>query len=171
MENKRPTAEENYLDVAQKLAERATCMRRKYGAVIVKDKRVVSTGYCGAPKGEPNCADLGICYREARNIPSGQHYELCRSVHAEENATLYGTYSDMINATIYVTGLDAKTGKLVSGKPCMVCKRKIINAQIKEVVYREADGSAAHIDVADWIKEANETPFKDLDAILAKTPQ
>jgi dCMP deaminase len=171
MVDERPSAEENYLDVALKFAERATCRRRKYGAVIVNNKRVVSTGYCGAPKGEISCLELGECYREERNIPSGQNYELCRSVHAEHNATIFGTYIEMVGGTIYVAGMNAKTGELVSAKPCMMCRRDIINAQLKEVVYREADGSVVHVNVSDWVKEANENPYKDLDAILAKNPQ
>lgn len=163
----RPNKDEYYLNIALEVAQRATCLRRRYGAVIVNNDRIVSTGYTGAPRGTPNCTDLGKCYRQERKIPKGQHYELCLAVHAEMNAIIHADYEKMIGGTIYIAGQDLeKEGEpLTDAKPCMLCKRMIINAQLAKVIYRNADGTITRINVSDWIKEANEEPFKDLDEI------
>ena len=103
------TSKENYyLDIADSVLERSTCLRRKYGAIIVRNDEIISTGYNGAPRGRKNCSDLGICTRETLHIPSGERYELCRSVHAEANAIISASRRDMIGATIYLVGRDAK---------------------------------------------------------------
>ena len=102
-----------YLDIAEAALERSTCLRRKYGAVIVKNDEIISTGYNGAPRGRKNCMDLGYCVREKLNIPRGERYELCRSVHAEQNAIISASRKDMIDSTLYMVGIDAKTGKYV----------------------------------------------------------
>ncbi|MEM4248138.1 MAG: deaminase [Candidatus Nanoarchaeia archaeon] len=164
----RPSKDEYYLNIALEVAQRATCLRRKYGAVIVNNDRIISTGYAGAPRKTPNCIDLGKCYRQERRISAGQHYELCRSVHAEMNAIVHADYEKMIGGTIYIAGIDLeKEGTpLTKAKPCPLCKRMIINAQLGEVVFREADGSTTKVKVSEWITEANNEPFKDLDEIL-----
>ena len=122
----RVSKENYYLDIAQTVAERATCLRRKFGAIIVKNDVIVSTGYNGAPRGRKNCTDLNFCYRDKLNIPRGERYEMCRSVHAEQNAICQAAYYGHATAgsTIYVT---------IS--PCLTCAKLIINAGIKEVVY------------------------------------
>lgn len=127
-----------YLDIAETVAKRSTCLRRKYGAIIVKNDEVISTGYNGAPRGCTNCIDLNRCKREELNIPSGERYELCRSVHAEQNAIISASRRDMMGATLYLSGIDAKTGKgLPLSEPCSMCKRFILNSGITQVVMRQ----------------------------------
>lgn len=140
---KRPNWDEYWLDVAYDIAKRGTCLRRVYGAVIVKDNVIISTGYCGAPRGQQNCTDIGVCERQRLNVPSGERYELCRSVHAEQNAIINANPDRLLGATIYVAGIDVNTEQLAEAHPCMMCARMIINAQIAEVIYRKADGSIA----------------------------
>ena len=127
-----------YLDIAATVLERSTCMRRCYGAIIVQNDEIVSSGYNGAPRGRKNCGDLGYCAREAMNIPSGQRYELCRSVHAEANAIISAPRREVLGATLYMACKDPATGELVPGSTsCSMCRRLIINAGIARVVIRE----------------------------------
>ena len=136
-----------YLDIAASVLERSTCIRRKYGAVIVRDDEIVSTGYNGAPRGRKNCIDCGYCEREKRNIPQGERYELCRSVHAEANAIISASRRDMIGATLYLSGQDAKTGTMLDrAECCSMCRRLIINAGISKVVTTNGETN-----VRDWI--------------------
>lgn len=133
MSKQRPSKDEYYLNVAAVIATRSTCLRRQYGAVIVKDDSIVSTGYNGAARGEPNCCDVGECWREANNIPHGERYESCRATHAEQNAIISGNRADMIDATLYLAGWE--NGKPMSDpKPCLMCERAIKNARIAKVV-------------------------------------
>ncbi len=151
--------ENYYLDIAQTVLERSTCLRRCYGAIIVKNDEIVSTGYNGAPRGRKNCVDLGYCTREAMNIPSGERYELCRSVHAEANAILSAARSETIGATLYLAGRDAKTGELLSdATSCSMCRRFIINAGIKRVVIRRTETEYTVVHVEDWIREDDSLP-------------
>lgn len=136
----RPGWTEYFLDIAKAVGRRATCLRRRYGAIIVKDRIIISTGYNGAPRGEANCIDTGVCERERLNVPKGQNYELCVAVHAEQNAIINGDPIRMQGATIYIVGFNAD-GTLASGKPCLLCRRMLRNAQLKQVVYLESDGS------------------------------
>ena len=147
------TSKQNYyLDIADAVLERSTCMRRKYGAIIVRNDEIISTGYNGAPRGRKNCSDLGVCTRETLKIPSGERYELCRSVHAEANAIISASRRDMIGATIYLVGRDAKTGELLTdAMSCSMCKRHIINSGIENVVIRTGPESFRIISVAEWI--------------------
>lgn len=141
-----------YLDIAQMVLERGTCLRRNYGAIIVKNDVIVSTGYVGAPRGRVNCCDLGVCARENMNVPRGERYELCRSVHAEANAIIAASREQMIGATLYLVGKDVKTGEILKdAECCMMCKRMIINAGIKRVVVRNTENEFTSIDVRDWI--------------------
>ena len=141
-----------YLDLAEAALERSTCLRRKFGAVIVKDDEIVSTGYNGAPRGRKNCSDLGRCIREEMKIPRGERYELCRSVHAEQNAIISAPRKSMIGATLYITGVETKTGKYVeNGMPCSLCKRFIINSGITKIVHRDTKTKYREIDVQDLI--------------------
>ena len=137
-----------YLDIAEAALERATCLRRKWGAVIVSDDEIVSTGYNGAPRGRKNCTDIGTCIREELNVPRGERYELCRSVHAEQNAIISAPRKDMINATLYLVGQDAKTGEYVENSmPCSMCKRFIINSGIKKIIIRDNKESYREVEV------------------------
>ena len=125
-----------YLDIATSALERSTCLRRKWGAVIVKDDEIISTGYNGAPRGRKNCTDLGKCIREELEIPRGERYELCRSVHAEQNAIISASRREMIDSTLYLVGKNYDDKEYVeNARPCALCKRMIINAGIKEVIY------------------------------------
>lgn len=141
-----------YLDIADAVLERSTCLRRKYGAIIVRNDEIISTGYNGAPRGRRNCSDLGRCTRESLNIPSGERYELCRSVHAEANAIISASRRDMIGASLYLVGRDAHTNELLTdAMSCSMCKRQIINAGIERVVIRTGADSYRTVYVQDWI--------------------
>lgn len=142
-----------YLDIAETVLERGTCLRRNFGAIIVNNDEIVSTGYVGAPRGRANCVDLGYCTREKLNIPKGQRYELCRSVHAEQNAIISASRSDMIGATIYLACHDAKTNELYGDvEPCSMCKRAIINAGIEKVIVRTSRTEYKIFNVIDWVE-------------------
>ena len=148
----RMSKENYYLDIADAVLERSTCMRRKYGAIIVRNDEIISTGYNGAPRGRKNCSDLGRCTREELQIPSGQRYELCRSVHAEANAIISAARQDMIGATLYLAGRDAKTGELLHDTTsCSMCRRQIINAGIRKVVARIGETDFTVTDVDEWV--------------------
>ena len=143
-----------YLDIAQTVAERSTCMRRMFGAIIVKNDSIISTGYNGAPRGRKNCSDLGICMRDKLNIPRGERYELCRSVHAEANAIIAAPREQMLGATLYMVCVDPKTKQVQAGtSSCMMCKRLVLNAGIQTVVVRDTADSYREIDVASWITD------------------
>ena len=145
--------ENYYLDIAQTVAERGTCLRRNFGAIIVKNDQILSTGYTGAPRGRKNCSDLGFCLREKMNIPRGERYELCRSVHAEANAIISAARSEMIGSTLYLVGKDAKTGEIVhNANSCSMCKRMIINAGIARVVVRNSPTDFTALYVQDWVE-------------------
>ena len=143
-----------YLDIAESVLERGTCLRRNYGAIIVKNDEIVATGYTGAPRGRKNCDDTGFCMREHLQIPSGQRYELCRSVHAEANAIISAQRSDMIGATLYLAGKDVKTGAMIDyPESCSMCRRLIINAGIDTVVTRNRQGVIRAVPVQQWVEE------------------
>lgn len=142
-----------YLDIAQTVAARSTCLRKKYGAIIVKNDAILSTGYNGAPRGRKNCCDIGYCMRDKLGIPRGERYEMCRSVHAEANAIITASRDQMIDSTLYITGIDSKSGALVPDIcSCMMCKRQIINAGISTVVFRRTSEDYEIVDVNDWIE-------------------
>jgi len=141
-----------YLDIAQTVLERGTCLRRNYGSIIVKNDEIISTGYTGAPRGRANCMDLGYCMRDKLNIPRGQMYEKCRSVHSEMNACLSAARKDCIGATLYLVGKDKKTGEIIeNANSCAMCKKIIINAGIERVIIRDSKDIYRIIDVQEWI--------------------
>ena len=144
-----------YLDIAETVAERGTCLRRNFGAIIVCNDEIVSTGYNGAPRGRANCMDLGVCIREKLGIPRGERYEICRSVHAEANAIISAPRSEMIGSTLYLVGLEYKDGSYVANaNPCAMCKRLIINAGIEKVVVRDTATTYRLIDVYEsWVNQ------------------
>jgi len=143
-----------YLDIAETVAERATCLRRKFGAIIVKNDVIVSTGYNGAPRGRKNCNDLAFCQREKMGIPRGERYELCRSVHAEQNAIIAAPREQMLGATLYMACVNPEDGSLYAGcNSCMMCKRVILNAGIETVVVRDTPTEYRVIRTADWIED------------------
>ena len=141
-----------YLDIAETVLERGTCLRRNYGAIIVKNDAIISTVYVGAPRGRQNCIDMGVCVRETLKVPRGERYELCRSVHAEQNAIINAAREDMIGATMFLVGKDAKTGAYVENAcACSLCKRMIINAGIIKLIIRNNKTHYTEINVADWV--------------------
>ena len=139
LKSERSGWDEYFLKIALAVSERSTCMRRKYGAVIVNDNIIISTGYNGAPRGEMNCIDKLSCLREDLKIPKGERYELCRAVHAEQNAIINGDPVKMIGSTIYIAGYDLINGTYANGKPCLLCNRMIKNARIGKIVYYDED--------------------------------
>ena len=150
----RISKENYYLDIAETVLERATCLRRVYGAIIVKNDEIISTGYNGAPRGRANCVDMGYCSREAMKVPRGERYERCRSVHAEANAIISASRRDMVGGTIYLVGRDARTGELLAdATSCLMCRRMVINAGLEKVVIRRTDTEFEVVPVADWIAE------------------
>ncbi len=141
-----------YLDIAEAILARGTCLRRNYGAIIVNKDEIISSGYTGAPRGRQNCIDLGHCTRQKLNIPRGERYELCRSVHAEANAIISAARKDMIGATLFLVGKDMETGELDSkAESCSMCKRMIINAGIEQVIVRNTPEEYTITNVRDWI--------------------
>ena len=150
----RVSKENYYLDIAETVIGRATCLRRCYGAIIVKNDEIIATGYNGAPRGRANCVDLGSCSREAMRVPRGERYELCRSVHAEANAIISAARRDMVGGTLYLVGRDAQTGELLGdATSCSMCRRLVINAGLRRVVIRRTETAFDVVDVADWIAE------------------
>jgi len=141
-----------YLDIAQTVSERSTCLRRRFGAIIVKNDVIISTGYNGAPRGRINCTDIGACPRDQMNIPRGERYEMCRSVHAEANAIIAATREQMLGATLYMC-CTSPTGELVGGTcSCMMCKRYIINAGIERVYVRDTKDTFTIFETKDWVE-------------------
>ena len=142
-----------YLDIAEAVSGRGTCLRRNYGAIIVKNDEIISTGYVGAPRGRKNCCDMGKCVRTELNIPRGERYEVCRSVHAEANAIISASRDKMIGATMYLVGKEVSDGSYIkNSNSCSMCKRMIINAGISKVVIRDSATEYREIDVEkEWI--------------------
>ena len=141
-----------YLDIADSVLERSTCLRRKYGAIIVRSDEIISTGYNGAPRGRRNCSDLGYCMRSKLNIPRGERYEMCRSVHAEANAIICASREQMLGATLYLCGIEVEAGGYVANSTCCaMCKRMVINAGIAKVVVRDTKDEYRSFSVQEWI--------------------
>lgn len=157
----RQSKENYYLDITETVPLRGTCLRRNYGAIIVSNDEIVSSGYTGAPRGRKNCCDIGYCQREAMDIPRGTRYELCRSVHAEQNAIISASRRDMLGATMYLVGLDADGQYVKNADCCAMCKRMIINAGIERVCIRVDDTIYREIDVDDWIE--NDDSLSDVE--------
>lgn len=141
-----------YLDIAETVLERGTCLRRNFGAIIVKNDEIISTGYTGAPRGRKNCLDMGVCTREKLKIPRGTRYEMCRSVHAEANCIISASRRDMIGADLYLVGIEKTTGEYVANtSSCAMCKRQVINAGIERVIIRDDKTNYRIIPVQEWI--------------------
>lgn len=152
----RLSKDEYYLQIASSVSLRGTCLRRGFGAVIVNHDQIVSTGYAGAPRGAVNCLDVGECPRQKANIPRGERYELCRSVHAEMNAIIHAARPDMVGGTLYLAGFERDTQAAVeNAEPCKLCKRMIINAGLSRVVVRQSKDKIQSIEVDRWVKEEN----------------
>ncbi|MDO4153303.1 MAG: deoxycytidylate deaminase [Candidatus Fimenecus sp.] len=143
-----------YLDLAEMVSQRSTCLRRHFGAVLVQNDEVISTGYTGAPRGRKNCSDLNYCVRQKLNVPRGERYELCRSVHAEANAIISTSRDKMLGSTLYLVGIECDTGDYVeNASSCSMCKRLIINAGIQHVIIRDNKDDYRIIHVQKWIED------------------
>ena len=155
----RISKENYYLDIAETVLRRATCLRRVYGAIIVKNDEIISTGYNGAPRGRQNCVDMGFCTREAMKIPSVERYELCLSVHAEANAIISAARRDTVGSTLYLVGRNAQTGELLhEATSCAMCRRLVINAGIEKVIIRNTETEFSVVDVEDWVNLEDDVP-------------
>ena len=152
--DQRMSKDKYYLNIADAVLDRSTCLRRKYGAIIVKNDEILSTGYNGAPRGRKNCSDLGRCVRVQMQVPRGERYELCRSVHAEANAIISASRNECIGADLYLVGHDALSGEILpDATSCSMCRRMIINAGIKRVVVRNSKQDFTIVPVQDWIDQ------------------
>lgn len=139
-----------YLGIARAVSERSTCLRRRYGAVIVRGDRIVSTGYNGSPRGSENCCDTGYCAR--KDVPHGERYELCKAIHAEQNAIMQAGMELTNGATLYLAGVDAESGDLLEDIDCcLMCKRAVVNAGIDKVIFADGDCSYRVVDPKLWI--------------------
>ena len=160
---KRISKENYYLDIAETVLERATCLRRVYGAIIVKNDEIISTGYNGAPRGRKNCVDMGFCTREAMQVPRGQRYELCRSVHAEANAIISAARRDTVGSTLYLVGRGAQTKALLGdATSCAMCRRLVINSGIRRVVIRRTAEEFEVVEVSHWVEQEDDVPALDM---------
>ena len=156
--------ENYYLDIAETVLERSTCLRRRYGAIIVRNDEIVATGYNGAPRGRKNCSDLGGCVRERMQVPRGERYELCRSVHAEANAIISAARNECIGGTLYLAGEDAKSGAILGdATSCSMCRRMIINAGLARVVIRNTPAEFTVVPVSEWIENDDSIPESELE--------
>lgn len=145
--------ENYYLDIAETVLKRGSCMRRNFGAVIVNNDQIISSGYTGAPRGRKNCLDMNICIRNKFNIPRGERYEFCRSVHAEANAIIHASREKMLGSTLYLVGKEMDNHSYVANTcPCSMCKRLVINAGIKNVIIRDTSKKFRNINVSSWIE-------------------
>ncbi len=163
--NGRPSKDEYYLSIAREVCRRGTCLRRQYGAVLVNDDQIVSTGYAGAPRGVANCVDLGRCYRQELAVPPGERYELCRSVHAEMNAIIHASRAQTLGATLYLAGVEVNSGlPTINPEPCLLCRRVIINAGIRRVVMQPRGRGIVSADPQEWIRQENEAARQGLAA-------
>ena len=155
----RISKENYYLNIAETVLERATCLRRVFGAIIVKNDEIISTGYNGAPRGRCNCVDMGFCTREAMKVPRGERYELCRRVHAEANAIISAARRDMVGGTLYLVGRNAQTGELLhDATSCAMCRRMVINAGLSKVIIRTTASEFSVVDVQDWVNLEDDVP-------------
>lgn len=161
MEN-RPSKEEYYIGIAKEVAERGTCLRRNIGALIVRDDQIIATGYVGAPRKTRDCPGHNFCMRNKLNIPSGQRYELCRSVHAEMNAIINAARAgvNLLGGDMYVWGSNPD-GSLMNAFPCFICKKMIVNAGIVNVFCSIEDGTIKVFSIEDWQKEWTEGDITD----------
>jgi dCMP deaminase len=148
----RPGWDEYFIGIAKAVAARATCLRRRYGTVITKDNIIVSTGYNGAPSGMKDCLEVGRCTRKELQIPHGERYELCHSVHAEANAIIRASVAELMGSTIYISGFDEEDNECIS-EPCMMCKRMILNSKVAKVVYSDGNGGYVVVDPGKWLKK------------------
>ena len=151
----RPDKDHYYLNIAREVARRSTCLRRWFGAVIVKNDQIISTGYAGAARGALNCSDLGYCPRQEAGIPRGERYELCRSVHAEQNAIINAARAgvSLLGGDMYLYGSKPEEDGPIDALPCFICKKMIINAGLDRVICSTKEGGIINFKVSEWAEE------------------
>lgn len=149
MSYQRKSKHQYYLDIASEVAKRSTCLRRQYGAIIVKNDEILATGYNGAPRGEENCCDKGYCWRDANGVPHGEQYEKCVAVHAEQNAIISAARKDMIGSTLYLSGWE-NGQRITKAEPCAICARLIKNAGISQVINVDTENPAIENHAIMW---------------------
>lgn len=160
----RPSKDEYYLDLARSVCRRGTCLKVEIGAVIIRDDQVVATGYCGAPRGSKSSQEHGFCLRKQLGIPSGHRYEMCRSVHAEQNAIINAARSgtSLYEGDMYIYGkLQGADGNSIDAFPCFICKKMLINCGLKRVVCSLSDGGYKIFDVREWMEEWSKNDIID----------
>jgi len=155
MKTKRVSKDQYYLGIAEEVARRSTCFRRSIGAIIIKDDQIISTGYVGAPRKTKDSLEHGFCLRDKLNIPHGQRYELCRSVHAEQNAIINAARAgvSLLGGKMYIYGSIPGNSKPINAFPCFICKKMIINAGLERVICSTKDGKTKVFRVEDWVKD------------------
>lgn len=157
MKNKRISKDEYYMNIAKEVASRSTCFRARHGSVIIKDDQIISTGYVGAPRNTKDCLERNSCLRRDMGIPSGQRYELCRSVHSEQNALINAARSgsNLLNGRMYIYSVKLDGGKEVpiDAYPCFICKKMIVNAGLSEVITHQKNGKMRKHKISNWVKE------------------
>ena len=163
MSPKRVSKDEYYLGIAKEVAKRSTCFRRSIGAIIIRDDQIISTGYVGAPRKTKSSFEHGSCLRDKLNIPHGHRYELCRSVHAEQNAIINAARAgvSLLGGDIYIYGKTVKEDRAIDAIPCFICKKMIINAGLKRVISSGKDGKTLAFNTEDWIKDWKENDIID----------
>jgi len=163
MNSKRISKHEYYLGIASEVARRSTCFRRSIGAIIIRDDQIISTGYVGAPRKTKDSFEHGVCLRDKLKIPHGQRYELCRSVHAEQNAIINAARAgvSLLGGDMYIYGSVYRTGEPIDAIPCFICKKMIINAGIHRVITSTSEGKMRIHHVSRWIKDWQEGDIVD----------
>jgi len=162
MNTKRVSKHEYYLGIAREVSRRSTCFRRSIGALIIRDDQIISTGYVGAPRKTKDSFEHGNCLRDKLKVPHGQRYELCRSVHAEQNAIINAARAgvSLLGGDIYIHGSAQGSDLPIDAFPCFICKKMIINAGLEQVICSTADGGMKIFCVEDWIRD-----WQDADII------
>jgi dCMP deaminase len=158
----RPSKDEYYLNIAREVAQRSACFRVKIGAVILRGDQIVSTGYIGAPRGTKDSLERGFCLRDKLKIPHGRNYELCRSVHAEQNCIINAARAgvSIFGGDMYIYS-ERQTGEKFNSLPCFICKKMIINAGLERIICSTEDGKFRIFNVKDWVKEWQEKDIID----------
>ncbi len=163
MTSNRPTKDEYYLNIAREVSLKSTCFRRAIGAIIIRDDQIISTGYAGAPRKTKDSLEHGYCLRDKLNIPHGQRYELCRSVHAEQNAIINAARAgvSLLGGDMYLYGSIPGKNQSINAFPCFICKKMIINAGLKRVICSTEKGKMKIFLVSDWIRDWQENDILD----------
>jgi dCMP deaminase len=163
MTPKRTTKNEYYLGIAKEVARRSTCFRRSIGAIIIRDDQIISTGYVGAPRKTKDSFEHGECLRDKLKIPHGQRYELCRSVHAEQNAIINAARAgvSLLGGDMYIYGSTYGEGRPIDAFPCFICKKMIINCGLNRVISSTADGGMKTFRISQWAKDWKENDIID----------